>query len=66
MTWWPRSWWPNRPDPKTEQAVVEAEKKLAEVKRRDPEIRRVAERLEGLRRRNQFGPMIEEAFRRQR
>jgi hypothetical protein len=66
MRWWPSGWWPRRVDHDAEEAVVEADRKLAEVEERDPEIRRVVKRLEEQRRRNQFGPMIEEAFRRRR
>lgn len=66
MRWWPRDWWPCHVTPESKQAVTEAARKLDEARRRDPEIQRVASSLEAMRERNQFGPMIEEAFRRHR
>lgn len=67
MWCWP--WRRHRLPPDVEEAAqvrADAERKLGETEARGPEIERIAQRLEALRRANQFAAMIEEALRRHR
>lgn len=55
--------WPWQRERKSTEA---AERKLADVEARDPEINDLADRLDALRRANRFALMIEQALREHR
>lgn len=65
MRWWP--WRRKRTNGADAAAArADAERKLDQAERRGPEIEAMRERLDAIRRANQFAAMIEDALRRPR
>lgn len=51
---------------KSLEVLADADRRLADARAREPEVREMVERMEAERRRNNFGPLMAEAMRSRR